>query len=87
MSGWWFPNHDYACLTLGLSKTQLKGRKRRGKAGDIMRRTLSDVLPAYYKGFWFPSIKFAASILNKEQSAIRDYSNRHSGLPNDYVQP
>ena len=79
VSGWWFPNRRTAVAKLNISVSVYKNRKKRGTLGfikqDYQVKPDGGVIKfsrsyKYYSGFWFPSLYFAAKILNLNESTV-----------------
>lgn len=92
VSGWWFPNRRTALDKLGITVSVYKNRKKR-KTLELVKQDY-EVKPnggvikftrqwTYYKGFWFPSLYFAAKILDKNYSNV--YTRYSKGDIEEYV--
>lgn len=92
VSGWWFPNRRTAVAKLDISINVYKNRQKRGTLGlvkqDYQVKDNGGVIKfsrqwSYYKGFWFPSLYFAAKVLNKHYSGV--YIRYSKGDVEEYV--
>ena len=92
VSGFWFPNRRTVLKKLNMTISVYKNRKKRKTLGFVQQDyevkddggvTKFSRQKSYYQGFWFPSLYFAAKILNKTYSSV--YIRYSKGDIEEYV--
>lgn len=80
VSGWWFPNKNFAMKSLNLKEGSFYKRLRDGTLGDLQHLRGPKIgtgnKPVYVKRFWFPSLQKAADVLGMSSSNVHRLSLR-----------
>lgn len=88
VSGFWFPNVRTASTVLGISKSVIKSRRKKGTLGNVQHNHLKSdpTFPIYVGGFWWENLHQASEVLNVKLTTLRSRVTRGS-VEQEFVRP